>query len=487
MRIKLLRIKEYKNLKELSIKFIDENIDVFIGNNGSGKTNIYEFILKVFRKASQKSSEFTYEFILDYEIDYSGTLTFVSLYGDGTHMHIKVNNKDLPSSYLPKEYMPKNIVIYYSGTSKRLQNIGINNRLYLKDEYFPLVFISLLTSSLERNHQFLQEYFQIDIHKKSTTILKVKNFFQMKYYISSKVLEDIDQEELEYVRNIENQITNNPKEASMISILEQYINELQNITKISITKKHRQDLDFLQNLIRYSNDNIHLTEDKNYFLVELEENLKKFDAEGLHYDQNNIYYDNEFFKRLLSVKKSKLLRVHSIYFYKENIAQRLSYKDLSEGETQFILIQGIIELFSDNENLFLLDEADTYLHPSWQRKILNNLRESKSDNIHILFTSHSPQTIGNTKRENIFMLENGNVRDLSPYTFGRDTNWILSQLMNVEERDAEILNRLEKIYRLLDDENYEVAEEYIDKLEQMIGTDDKDIIRLRTILDFSRD
>lgn len=40
MRIKRVKIKQYKNLKDFDCVFSDSNISAFIGNNGSGKSNL---------------------------------------------------------------------------------------------------------------------------------------------------------------------------------------------------------------------------------------------------------------------------------------------------------------------------------------------------------------------------------------------------------------------------------------------------------------
>lgn len=49
MRIKKISIGRYKNLHDFECEFSDSNISAFIGNNGSGKSNLLEVITKAFR------------------------------------------------------------------------------------------------------------------------------------------------------------------------------------------------------------------------------------------------------------------------------------------------------------------------------------------------------------------------------------------------------------------------------------------------------
>lgn len=51
MRIKTVSIERYKNLHDFECEFSDSNISAFIGNNGSGKSNLLEVIANAFSNA----------------------------------------------------------------------------------------------------------------------------------------------------------------------------------------------------------------------------------------------------------------------------------------------------------------------------------------------------------------------------------------------------------------------------------------------------
>ena len=51
MRINRLIVKGYRNLGDINIEFPNSNMIAFIGNNGSGKSNLLELIAQVFAYA----------------------------------------------------------------------------------------------------------------------------------------------------------------------------------------------------------------------------------------------------------------------------------------------------------------------------------------------------------------------------------------------------------------------------------------------------
>ena len=484
MRIKLLKIKEYKNLKDLKIKFIDENIDVFIGNNGSGKTNIYEFILKVFQKVAQRDNSFEYEFVIEYDIDINGKFSNIVLYGDGEKINIKIDGNLPKYNTLIKNYMPKNIVVYYSGNSTRLQSIYSDRFIYMKDEYFPLVFTTLLTSNLEKNRKFLKDFFHIIAQDNVELSFKVKNYFKLDLYLKQEIIKSYEQEELERYYEIEQYMANKLDEISFYSHLESYWSEIENQFNFKITAQKKTRIDFIRNLMKYANKDISLTNDNKYITFTI--TTQQIIEDSLD------RYDIEFFKLLFGTYKGNLLQIEDIRFNREDIQDKISYRDLSEGETQFILTQGIIELFNDNENLFLLDEADTYLHPLWQREIINHLRESKADNIHILFTTHSPQTLTKVTKNNIYIIKNSsektNIFNPPKSTFGRDINSIVSEAMGIPERPKEIDDLFNKLFQKISQKKFDEVEQIKQQIlkitanEENFVNDELDFVKANAII-----
>ena len=56
MKIKRIRFDQYRNLKNFECSFTDSNVIAFIGNNGSGKSNVLEAIAQSFAIAKNIDS-----------------------------------------------------------------------------------------------------------------------------------------------------------------------------------------------------------------------------------------------------------------------------------------------------------------------------------------------------------------------------------------------------------------------------------------------
>jgi hypothetical protein len=81
--------------------------------------------------------------------------------------------------------------------------------------------------------------------------------------------------------------------------------------------------------------------------------------------------------------------------------------DLSDGELQLLLTLGAVRLFGDDETLFLYDEPETHLNPSWRTQF--HLDFEKANQHHgsaqALVSSHSPFLVSSLPREGVFQFE----------------------------------------------------------------------------------
>ncbi len=58
----------------------------------------------------------------------------------------------------------------------------------------------------------------------------------------------------------------------------------------------------------------------------------------------------------------------------------------------------------DNRGIILVDEIDLHLHPEWQRSVIATISETLP-NLQFVFTTHSPIVAGSVNKENIFVME----------------------------------------------------------------------------------
>lgn len=73
MRLISLTISQYKNLRDFSLSFDGNSfIDVLVGKNGSGKSNLFEALIEIFRHVFEYDNgkgNPGFDFTIKYEID----------------------------------------------------------------------------------------------------------------------------------------------------------------------------------------------------------------------------------------------------------------------------------------------------------------------------------------------------------------------------------------------------------------------------------
>jgi len=137
----------------------------------------------------------------------------------------------------------------------------------------------------------------------------------------------------------------------------------------------------------------------------------------------------------------------------------------------------------EGEGIILIDEIELHLHPQWQRDIIPRLTNT-FPNCQFIVTTHSPQVLSNVKKENVFIVEDFQVHPADAYTFGRDSNSILSELMGVSERPIEIQNKLTECLYKIDDGQIEEAKILLRELSDLLGRNDSEIVKASTLISF---
>lgn len=170
----------------------------------------------------------------------------------------------------------------------------------------------------------------------------------------------------------------------------------------------------------------------------------------------------------------------------------LNVSQLSDGERSMLALVfdlsrrlALANPYSDDplregRGVVLIDELDLHLHPSWQRTIVDRLTTT-FPNCQFIATTHSPQIVGEVRSEQVILIENGTARR-PEQSLGMDTNWILRHLMGVAERETDTKQELNRIEALIESEEYDKAEEAIERLRAELG-DFPELVSLQTRID----
>lgn len=299
MRIKKLKIsnKNYKNL-DINIENNTSGIMAFIGNNGSGKSNLLEAISIIFKYFyEKKEKDIPFDFSLTYTI---GGKNEIEITKKKTSVITKIDGNQRSDPY---GHLPKQIVAIYSGEEDRLWqkyyrpfydqyifniNKSVQNEmpkmLYINKFYWHISLLCLLL------HRF---YNGDDTFCKN--ILGIKNVHSVKFSFNK----------------------NN------------YKNYTDSLVKQFITRIDKKD--------EYT----------------LEELIKIIDNEG--YTIIDIY---KYLYIAFTPKDSKMIENIVIKYNDEN----LELEDFSEGEKKMLLIKSALEFAGQEDSLFILDEPDAHIH-----------------------------------------------------------------------------------------------------------------------------
>jgi predicted ATP-binding protein involved in virulence len=141
------------------------------------------------------------------------------------------------------------------------------------------------------------------------------------------------------------------------------------------------------------------------------------------------------------------------------------------------------QVLQQSPGIVLIDELDVHLHPKWQRRVATNLKET-FPSIQFVCTSHSPQVIGEVKPEEIRLLDEHGAATTPSRSFGIDSSRILEEVMDAKPRNDSVGILLQKVFNLIDKEDFDAARKLMPKVELKLGPDDPEVTRARTLLTF---
>jgi predicted ATP-binding protein involved in virulence len=177
--------------------------------------------------------------------------------------------------------------------------------------------------------------------------------------------------------------------------------------------------------------------------------------------------------------------------------QELTINQLSDGEKCLLAMVGDIarRLAIANpslddplqgEGIVLIDEIELHLHPKWQRKIIPDLTRT-FPNCQFIVTTHSPQVLSHVYSENIYILQStpdGIIACQPESSYGRDSNQILENVMDVSAYPEEIEKELLKLFRLIDRNDLEEAKQQLRDIGAMMEDrpDDPQLLKAGVVI-----
>ncbi len=135
--------------------------------------------------------------------------------------------------------------------------------------------------------------------------------------------------------------------------------------------------------------------------------------------------------------------------------------------------------------VILIDEIELHLHPGWQRRIIGHL-ETTFPKCQFIATTHSPQVIGEIEPNRIHIISDGKVYPPA-HSLGVDSSRLLEEVMDADSRNESVKKLLSIISLRIGNDRYDDARELLAELSDRLGSDDPEVTRIQTFLDFMTD
>ena len=384
MRLDTLKITNFKNLRDFRIDFDETSpTTVLVGRNATGKSNLLEALVLIFRDLDLRAApEFNY--VLDY------TCRGYKVHVDADpgrkreHVRITVNGEKISYTKFSQDeerrYLPKYVFGYYSGPS---------NRMELHFEKHQDRFYDDLLDGVERPLRPLLYARWVHSH------FVLLAFFSENDQVASQFLrEHLWIEGLDSVLFVMKKPPWRSKEGDQRfwyarGTVEDFLDNLYRLSLAPLRLGRRVGLDF-----RSSRTLEHL-----YLYLEDIEKLRELAA--------NYTSQQEFFKALESTYISQLVSEVRIRVKIRNMDGSLTFRELSEGEQQLLMVLGLLRFTKEDESLFLLDEPDTHLNPAWSMRYIEFLNKIVGEQAtsHIIMATHDPLTIAGLTRSQVQVIQ----------------------------------------------------------------------------------
>jgi restriction endonuclease S subunit/predicted ATPase len=412
-RLSELWLEEFKNLTNYTIRFdSSHSIDIVLGWNGTGKSNLFEALVIIFRDLHRWSEKNNWPqqpmkgYRLRYEINNQivdvswqpremkrPKVMIEELLGGG---EMPSKPKNITRDQLP---LPRFIFGYYSGPTNRLSE----HFLPMKQEHYD----RLRTETSD------------DPESLASLIEKRRFFCAENHHAKYVLLAFFHKEDAKITCFLEDRLRIIGFESALFII-----------RKPRWAKKGQTAEDFwgatgimrrvMERLRRYAIAPMVIEqtvpdgfrsnkEDHYYFFLPDLQSLHAFAAE---------YQDaRTFFLALESTDFSELIydvkvQVRVKATHTEEVA--ITFHELSEGEQQLLMVLGLMRFTKSHQSLVLLDEPDTHLNPHWSVDYLKLLARVMSEEAgdaeeqqtsQILMSTHDPLVIASLFKEQIHLLK----------------------------------------------------------------------------------
>lgn len=422
MHIQQVKIKNFRCFEDLTFN-LNPDINIFVGNNGSGKSAVLDAIAAAI-----------YPYLYEFQ----------------SIVDVRSRFKDMEKPHL----FQRDLQV------KQEKNASINiNRIELG--------IVNLDLSINYSVQYIKS--RTDSNNKDSLVNMIEN---------SSIRTDI----YHYLESLQN-----PNYFPVVA----YYRGNRNIRDISdINDVFTQDFDHFDALKNALDATVSFTDLANWLFLREFQELREAKNKG---NINLEIGDLKQIRKAISIIISPNARV---YFSQTNSAKlmiewqteigeriELSFSQLSSGYRNMLALvmdfaRRLAQANPQMENpleaeaLLMIDELDLHLHPTWQQKIIPDLRKV-FPNTQIIATTHSPEIVTTVERHQVKILEDYQIKECPSPTRGMKSSDVLRYVLGLDNPrpDTEESRTLTALFEAIDNGNLEEAKLFRDKLQDWKGFD----------------
>jgi predicted ATPase len=369
MRLTSLYIGQYKNLRDFSLSFDGGSfIDVFVGKNGTGKSNLFEALIEIFRhldgsKKTLATCDFNYR--IGFEID--GKATEIG-WNSGK---LTIGGKERKT--IGKTPLPDNVLIYYSGHNDTVAK--------LVEQYEEAFRKRIKRADFDEARYFIgigPDYKELLL----AVLVMQPDTCKARQFICQKLGIETVTSEAKVVLERPAYATDSRFDIELNDETDRYW-QPEGITKTFLDRLHGCINTATGSPVRSEG---YFSSDDRYILY--------FDIAKIRQEFSDLS-PQELFRQFDNLKTLGMLAEITIPLQLTGGVDA-TIAHFSDGQFQSVYIYSIVELYKDRNCITLLDEPDSFLHPEWQFDFLKQVFEitdTTAKNNHVLMSSHSAVTL----------------------------------------------------------------------------------------------
>ncbi|MCK6414660.1 MAG: AAA family ATPase [Giesbergeria sp.] len=459
MQLQRIRIPAFRNLRDLDIAFESHlqpaagapadaplkpiRSHALIGQNGTGKSNLIEALITVFRDV-----DLDREAAFDYTLEYGIRGHAVRIEADTAKQkrpYVWVDGKAESQGHLLKnrELLPAHIFAYYSGRNERIEALfqehqrRFNQRQEITtDEVLSEQLLENFTGSEADIRAVEEAKRRRESRLKQAGDDRLRRLFYCRGGHSQlvllacllsddpvfqKVLKNLHIESLESAlfvlkepHRLREKRRNGKFDGQELNegdprfwyargnVVSEFLDKLWQVAWAPIEQEATRQIDFRGRSEKQK---------QLYLFVPSQDKLKQLGELVGGTDSFFRYAEGAYIGDLIDEVRITVKK-------RDENGGKVSFTQLSEGELQMLTVLGLMRITREGHCLFLLDEPDTHLNPIWKLRYFDDIEgvlgsgdgAPAQGESQILITTHDPMMVGSLKREQVHILRRDGAR-----------------------------------------------------------------------------